>query len=224
MNDSHLKQYLAKYPWRPLTNDAGEQTGEWLTCPVRLAFAYLGEPRKNQRGQSEFSTSCIIPASADLAAVFKAAVDLGTATFGPGYQSGVKNDSYKFPFKRQAKPFEKGYAGFSAEGFYFDAKTQYAPGIVDRSAVALDAKSDAVYSGMWAIVRVSMYAYGGKGSTIPGMTKGVGFGLRAIQKIADDEIFRGEGATSIFGEVEALPGAASGPSKAPDTGNAFDLI
>ena len=226
MNEAHLKFYMDRYKWRPLTNAAGELTGEWLSCPVRLAFCHLAEPRKNQRDELEFAVSGIVPVGADLSAIFKAAGDLGTATFGPGYGAGVKTDAYKFPFKRQAKLHEKKYQGFEhPEGFYFDCKSKYAPGIVGRNAEPLSPKSESeVYSGMWAILRLNLYTYGiGKGAK-PGSTKGVGFGLRAIQKIADDEVFKGGSSTDVFGDVEALPGSVAGPAAAPNTANAFDFV
>jgi hypothetical protein len=225
MNETHLKTLVDRYKWRPLTNASGELTGEWLSCPVRIAFAHLAEPVTNQRGTAEYRCAALIPSIADCKPILEAAMQLGVATFGPEYPNKLKNDAetYKFALKRQTKLVEKNYQGCDdPAAFYFDAKSQYAPGIVGRNAEALSAKNEnEVYSGMWCLLRVNLYAYG-KGN--PQAKKGVGLGLRAIQKIADDEVFKGGSATDVFGEIEALPGAASGPAAAPNTANAFDFV
>lgn len=222
MNEQHLKFYLERNPFKEtISAKTGELDG-FVTCPVRLAFTNLAAPRKNKSGAEKFTTAMIIPAAADVKAIFGAATDLGVATFGKGYMEGVKNGSFKFPFKRQKALFDKGYKGFSEEGFYCEAASKYAVPIVDVKKNPIAADSPLVYPGMWALVSLNLYAYG-KG--VPDSTKGVGLGLRSILKLADDEEFKGAGAAGAFGDIETLPGAATnGAAKAPDTGNAFDYI
>lgn len=221
MNKEHLKFYLDRNPLKVVE-------GGFILPPVRLAFAHLAKPRPNRQrpGENEkYATCMIVPNEADLKAIFEAAMALGVATFGAGYPEGLKDGSYKFPFKRQAKLADK-YDGFESDGFYCEAASKYPVPIVDAKGNPIAADSPLVYSGMWALVSVNLYAYG-KG--VAGSTKGVNLGLRSICKLADDEEFKGDGAAAVFGEVETLPSAkgangAVAAARAPATGSAFDYV
>jgi len=221
MNEQHLKFYLERNPFKTTMSPKTGELDGFVTCPVRLAFTYLKAPRKNKSGVEKFTTAMIIPAAADVKAVFAEAMNVGVATFGKSYSEGIKDGSFKFPFKRQSKLAEKGYKGFGTEGFYCEAASKYSVPIVDTKGQPIAADSPLVYPGMWALVSVNLFAYG-KG--VPDSTKGVGLGLRSIMKLADDEEFKGDGAAAVFGEIETLPGASNGAAKAPDTGSAFDFI
>jgi hypothetical protein len=79
---------------------------------------------------------------------------------------------------------------------FVNAKSSTRPGIVDRNKVPI-VDEEEVYSGVWAIVSVSFFAYDKNGN------KGVACGLNNIMKFKDDEHFGGRvSAESDFGDVD----------------------
>lgn len=64
--------------------------------------------------------------------------------------------------------------------YYVNAKCNTRPGIVDKKKAPIIDEEE-VYSGMWAIVSVSFYAYDKSGN------KGVACGLNNVMKFKDDE-------------------------------------
>ena len=80
-----------------------------------------------------------------------------------------------------------------ANAFFLNANSYQAPQIVDRSVQPILDKSE-VYSGCYARVSLSFYAYNSNGN------KGVACGLGNIQKLADGEPLGGKtNASADFG-------------------------
>ena len=80
---------------------------------------------------------------------------------------------------------------------FVNAKSSTRPGIVDRNKVPI-VDEEEVYSGVWAIVSVSFFAYDKNGN------KGVACGLNNIMKFKDDEKFGGRvSAESDFADIDA---------------------
>lgn len=223
MNESDLKHYLSKYQFRELTDKDGKPLDQFVSCPVRMAFAHLDAPRKKQSGGEVYSASFIIPPAADVTVPKMLAGKAGVARFGDGFSAGVKAGEYKWPLKAQGKLHGKGYDGFSPEGFFFEAQTKFEVPVFgpDKSEIKAS-NTDLVYSGMWCLVRCRVFTYPAPGQRGPG-TLGVGFGLVSIQKIADDTEFKGGSAGDAFDEIEAHGGASAKPAVAPSA-SAFDFV
>ena len=222
MDAESLKTYLNRYPFRELADENGAPNGHFMTCPVRVAFANLATPRERvnpKTGEKSHSFGCvlIVPAAADLTIPKAIASRAALAKFGPNF----KNMELRNPFRPQAKNAGK-YDGFDTEGVYFDVESRFVVPIIgsrkgaDGTFPKLDPASPAVYSGMWAIARLSVYDYHTTGN------RGVKFGLRALQKLADDDEFKGGDGTDAFGEIDhsgvVAHGGNSGvsaPARAP---------
>lgn len=94
------------------------------------------------------------------------------------------------------------------------SKADYPPEVVDQNLNPIINQSD-VYSGIFARVSVSFFAYSYAGK------KGIGCGLNAVQKMADGEPLGGSRMTAAeaFGDLTAAPQAAAGQPKVnPITG------
>lgn len=80
---------------------------------------------------------------------------------------------------------------------FVNAKSSTRPGIVDKNRVPT-VDEEEVYSGVWAIISVSFFAYDKNGN------KGVACGLNNIMKFKDDERFGGRvSAESDFADIDA---------------------
>ena len=83
-----------------------------------------------------------------------------------------------------------------ADNFYINAKASTRPGIVDRNVRPITDEDD-VYSGMWAIVSVTFYAYDVNGN------RGIACGLDNVMKTKDDTRLCGRSsAESDFDGIE----------------------
>lgn len=84
------------------------------------------------------------------------------------------------------------YAGH----FYVNAKSNTRPGIVDKNRTPIVDEDD-IYSGVWAIMSVTFYAYDVNGN------RGVACGLNNIMKYKDDERLGGRAsAESDFADLD----------------------
>lgn len=233
MDHARLMEALARFPVRELPNQKGEMTGEsFITCPVRIAFAYLDKPKEKVSHDTNekygvWAASLIIPPNADIRVLFEAAGKCAASRFGPQWQQmGLNN-----PFRPQAALAAKGYKGFATEGFYLDCESKFPVKVFSTIAdpatgqpLELDPASPAVYSGMWALAILSVYSYPKPGGRGP-KKQGVKFGLRQLQKIGDDEEFKSTGgqpndAFSAMPAPNTAPNATTGFGSAPMQGAA----
>lgn len=203
MDSQSLSTYLARYPFREIMDDAGNPTGNVMTGPVRLAFCKLATPRENldqKTGQKVLSWGCVllIPKAADITALKTVAGRAAAEKFGANWRSmNLRN-----PIRPQDDNAGK-YDGYEAGAFFLDVSSRFVVPIVgakrgaDGQFPRLDpANGDLVYSGMWALASLNVYTY-----DVPG-NRGVKFGLRALQKLADDDEFKGSDAASAFGDID----------------------
>lgn len=202
MDAQSLATYLSRYQFREITDDKGNPTGAVVTCPVRLAFCHLAKPREKINPRTGEKTAAyaavlIIPPAADVTVLRTVAAREAQSKFGANWKAlDLRN-----PLRPQAKNAGK-YDGFSTDGFYLDTESRFVVPIVgsrkgpDGKFPPLDPASELVYSGMWAICNLNAYSYDASGN------RGVKFGLRAIQKLADDDEFKGSDAASAFGEID----------------------
>jgi hypothetical protein len=218
MDASRLSFLLSQYPFREIAGkDPAKPLNHIMTCPVRLAFAHLdkpksGKPRKDGSiPAAKFSSLLIVPAAANLAPLLSVVSRVGTAKFGAAAMAA--KDEYGRPkinmaIKRQKRLADK-YEGFGEEGFYIDASSNFAvPVVGGRRGPEGNLESVRGYSGMWALVQLRTYTYSNDGN------EGIGLGLVAIQKLADDTEFKGGDVTGEFGELAEHP-STTAPASAP---------
>lgn len=210
MDPISLKHLLEKHPSKEILDSEGNPTGSFTTCVARLSFSSLneGKERINMTTGVKYRTwgcALIFPPAADLFVPRNVMKRAARARFE---SEGVKPESLIFPLKEQSTRAGK-YHGFENEGFFCNVESRYAVEIfgsrrgADGLFPRLDPASDAVYSGMWVIAELNAYTYPKPGTKGPaGSKKGVSFGLRALQKVADDEEFTGGEAGGNFGDVD----------------------
>lgn len=148
---------------------------------VRLSYANIWEPKETPNGDLKYGASLIIPKTdkkqiAEIKRAIEAAKNIG--------KSKVVNKNGKIPPNLKV-PLRDGdtdrFDDDAYEGCYFiNANSNTAPKIVDRKIKPILDRS-AVYSGCYANVAVTFYAY----KTDAG--SGIAAGLGNIQKVKDGE-------------------------------------
>lgn len=208
MDQKTLSDLMTKYPCAVLSDEEGQTA---ISCVVRLAFVHVAEKHrpKDSTAEPTYNLCALLPAGADTSALKQIAM----AAWNKSPSAKTRGAPKFLPVKPQAANAEK-YEGFGMGELYFDAKTKNPVKIFD--AQMKDLPVDAIYSGCWARVKVRAYAYDKAGNW------GVGFGLQAIQKIADDEKFAGGGNASDGFEAVNAP-AGNGAAKMPQSNGASAL-
>lgn len=153
-----------------------------ITGKVRLSYAHLWEPVSINGGAEKYSVSLIIPKSdtetvkAIQEAVEQAKQD-GKAKFG-----GKIPEKLKLPLRDGdiERPDDEAYVN----SYFINANSDEAPNIVDRKVQPILDRSE-VYSGCYARVSISVYAFNTNGN------RGIACGLGNVQKIEDGESLGG---------------------------------
>ena len=149
-----------------------------ITGKVRLSYANVWEPASINGGEEKYSVSLIIPKSdtttiGAIQAAVDAAIEAGIGKFG-----GKKPNkaSSKLPLRDGdiERPEEENYK----DAYFINANSRTAPQIVDRKVQPI-LDRDVVYSGCYARVSITLYAFNSNGN------KGIACGLGNIQKVAD---------------------------------------
>lgn len=164
-----------------------------VTSVVRLSFANLFKPQKNQMDpekEPRFSTVGLFPVPStltgeDLAEYNAAMQGLKTLAFNAaagkwGADKIPKN--LRSPFNNQG---DKDYDGFEDGAIYISpwASADKRPKVVDQNVQEI-LQSERIYSGCYARLLVNAFAYGGVGTTF---TPGVQFGLQAVQLVREGD-------------------------------------
>ena len=158
-----------------------------VTGVCRLSYANVWQAKSINGGTPKFSTSVLIPKS-DTATVakVKAAIQAAYAE-GEGKLKGNGKTvpplaSLKTPLRDgdTERPDDEAYAGH----WFINANSNTAPGVVDINRQPILETSE-IYSGVYARVCLSFYAFNSNGS------KGVACGLQSIQKVRDGESLGG---------------------------------
>ena len=150
---------------------------------TRLSYANIWEPKAINGGEPKYSVSVLIPKSdkATIAAISKAidaAIDAGIGKFG-GKKPNKK--AIKLPIRDgDIERDDEAYAGH----YFINANSYTAPQIVDSRVRPILDRNE-VYSGCYARVSLSFYAFNTNGN------KGVACGLGNIQKVRDGESLSG---------------------------------
>lgn len=165
-----------------------------ITGTVRLSYANVWEPKSINGGAEKYSVSLIIPKSDTKTIVaINAAVDAAI-------EEGISKFGGKKPNKATIKtPLRDGDVERDDEAYqncYFvNANSTTAPQLVDQQVNPIFDRSE-VYSGVYARVSLSFYAFNSNGN------KGVACGLGNIQKVKDGEPLGGRtNAADDFGTL-----------------------
>lgn len=177
-----------------------------LTPVFQLSFPQLFMPKKFGEGEAKYSVVMLFQKDADLTKLRAAAKAAAVERFGEKLPA-----NFKTPF-RDGK--EKAHLDGYGDGVIFvRATSTIAPEILDQMKREISSQRD-IYAGCYCRAVVAPFAYDNK-------SKGVSFGLRAIQKVKDGKSFGAGGSKAdFFDEVEdetdgETAGSSSGSEKDP---------
>ena len=163
------------------------ESGNILTCPVRLSFPNIfarGKPVPPAT-EGKFGANLIFPPKADLSLIRAQMQQVTIEKWAnAGKQGGPKLRS---PLKSQSEMLATNYgAGYNADGFYLSCNSGRQPGCFDARQQPIT-DPDRVYSGVWAVATIKASTYD------VGVNKGATFYLQAIMIVADDKPLAGGG-------------------------------
>lgn len=166
-----------------------------ITGAVRLSYFHGWEPVSINGGPLRYGTTVLIPKDDTetinaINLAIDTAIEQGRTKFGGRISSKA---SLKLPLRDgDAEREDEAYQGH----YFLNANSRTAPQIVDR-AIKPITDCDEVYSGCYARVSLTFYAFNVNGN------KGIGVALGNIQKLADGEPLDGRSsAKTDFDVVE----------------------
>lgn len=154
-----------------------------VTGEVRLSYANVWEPKSVQGDKPKYSVSLIIPKSdtATITAIEKAvdaAIEQGIGKFG-----GKRPNKAALKLPLRDGDIERDDEAY-ANAYFLNANSLTAPQVVDQEVAPILDRSE-VYSGFYARVSLSFYAFNTNGN------RGIACGLGNIQKTRDGESLGG---------------------------------
>ena len=171
-----------------------KNTTKVVTGIVRLSYANVWEATSINGGTPKYSVSLIIPKSDTktidaINAAVDAAIKEGASKFGGKIPP---KGALKLPLRDgDTERDDENYAGC----YFINANSKTAPQIVDKNVRPILDRSE-VYSGVYANVSLSFYAFNTNGN------RGIACGLGNIQKVRDGEPLGGR--TNASAEFETL--------------------
>ncbi len=159
-----------------------------VTPEFRISFPYLDKPKLNTlNNKMEYSLDMIFDAKTDLKPLKDAVEAVAKEKFGDKLAELRKPkdgspSKFKMPWKKGDSKENPEYKGC----IYATAKTQQAPGLVDRNKqpiISTQVAADGIYGGCYARAFISVFAFDNAGN------KGVSFGLNHVQKLRDGDPF-----------------------------------
>ena len=165
-----------------------QQTKVVTGINTRLSYANVWEPKSINGGKEKYSVSLIIPKSdkPTITAIEKAidaAIQEGIGKFG-----GKKPNKAALKLPLRNGDVERDDAAYQ-DSYFINANSITAPQIVDKHVQPILDRNE-VYSGCYARVSISFYAFNTNGN------RGVACGLGNIQKIRDGEPLGGHSSAS----------------------------
>lgn len=155
-----------------------------VTGTVRLSYANVWEPKSINGGKEKYSVSLIIAKSdtKTLEAIntaIDAAITEGLSKFG-----GKKPNKASLKLPLRDGDVERDDDAYK-DSYFLNANSITAPQIVDKHVQPILDHSE-VYSGVYARVSITFYAFNSNGN------RGIACGLGNIQKISDGEPLGGK--------------------------------
>lgn len=186
-----------------LTKCRVSKSGNIITAKGRLSFcAQLTEAKADKKGKLKFGTSFLLPPTADLSILRKAAEDCAKEKWGDKLPAKLKS-----PFLK-AEEYE--YEGYEEGWILIRPSSIQKPGIVDASGKNVDDDSD-VYPGRWAALSLRPFTYDVDGN------RGVAFGLQNVQLLDHDTNIAGRTRAEDEFEAVDVPANADGSKKSADS-------
>lgn len=172
------------------------QEGEVLTNKFQVSFPKIFKPQVNDLGEDVYSVTCVFDNEEDFKSVKKIALAAAKERFGDKMDDPKFKKKFKWPFKTEDDIDLERFPNFEGK-YYFDAKTKYAPSLIDQKRQDIIDEDD-FYAGCYARAVVTAFPYD------TGSNRGVSIGLQAIQKMADGERLGGgkRNTADLFGEIE----------------------
>ncbi|MDQ2234259.1 MULTISPECIES: DUF2815 family protein [Lactobacillaceae] len=169
-------------------NNMSQNTKVVTGINTRLSYANIWEPKSINGGKEKYSVSLIIPKSdtKTVTAIKKAidaAIEEGIGKFG-----GKKPNKAALKLPLRDGDLEKDDVNYK-DAYFINANSITAPQIVDKQVQPILDQTE-VYSGCYARVSISFYAFNTNGN------RGVACGLGNIQKIRDGEPLGGHSSAS----------------------------
>ncbi|ARU18901.1 DUF2815 family protein [Ligilactobacillus salivarius] len=169
-------------------NNMSQNTKVVTGINTRLSYANIWEPKSINGGKEKYSVSLIIPKSdtKTVTAIEKAidaAIEEGIGKFG-----GKKPNKVALKLPLRDGDLEKDDVNYK-DAYFINANSITAPQIVDKQVQPILDQAE-VYSGCYARVSISFYAFNTNGN------RGVACGLGNIQKIRDGEPLGGHSSAS----------------------------
>lgn len=162
--------------------------------PCRLSFTHVfNKYSPNGEGAGKYMTNVLIPKSEK-----KTIKALEQAIEAAKKEGVVSKWGGKEP-KKLDMPLHDGDDkddDVYQDHFYINAKCKTRPGVVDKSKNSI-VDEEEMYSGVWAFVSVTFYAYDASGN------RGVACGLNNLMKFKDDDHLGGRvSADSDFADID----------------------
>ena len=187
------------------------------TGEVRMSYVHLFKPYAYQPGQEEkYQVTILVPKTdTDTMGRINAAIEAAKQKGISGKWNGVCPPIVPTPVYDGdgVRPSDGMAFGPECKGhwvFTASAKADYPPEVVDKAGNPIITQSE-VYRGMYGrlIVTFFPYAFGGK--------KGVGCGLRPVQKLRDGEALGGSMPTAaqVFGAPQPVQSQMAGYGQQP---------
>ncbi len=180
---------------------------------VRLSYANLFQPKapfNNPAGEPKYSATILVPKSNTTAKAFidqeiAKAIEAGVTSKWGGVrppQPAICVHDGDGP-----RPSDGSSFGEECRGCWvFTASSKQAPFVVDGQVQPIIDPTQ-VYSGMWANVNITFFAYSNAGK------KGIGCGLNGIQKVRDDTPLSSRvTAQEAFQAIPAVPAYPAAPA------------
>ena len=153
------------------------------TGVVRLSYANIAQPRKNDDGKAKYSSQIIIDKTdKKTIKAFERAIEELKAD--PKALAKVEGKAAYLKLNlRDGDTDVSGQPEVYADKFFINANSDKQPIVFNRDKIKMDDFDieEEIYSGVYAQVALSVFAYNFNGK------KGVGFGLNGIRKIKDGE-------------------------------------
>lgn len=151
--------------------------------PCRLSYTHLFSkynPAGSSAEDGKYMTNVLIPKDQkETIQAIQKAIEAARKAGIVSKWNGKEPKKLDLPLRDGADK-ENDDSGIYEDHFYINAKCKDRPGIVDRKQIPI-VDEEEVYSGMWAYVSVTFYAYSKSGNN------GVACGLNNVMKFKDDE-------------------------------------
>jgi len=162
--------------------------------PCRLSYTHIFNKYNpgGDSGDGKYMTNVLIPkGEKETVEALQTAIEAAKKAGIIGKWSGKEPKKLDMPLRDGNEKDDDVYA----DHYFVNAKCATRPGIVDRKHMPI-LDEEEIYSGVWAIVSVSFFAYDKNGN------KGVACGLNNIMKYKDDTQLGGRSsAATDFADV-----------------------